>query len=90
MAPSDRPLRPIYATPTEAAAAERFEEFAATWGERYPGIGWLWRSAWPEFVPFVAFPVEVRRVIFSGSPDFSGCDGGGVGPSWGGRRRAGP
>lgn len=60
-----RDLRPVYTAPTEAAAAERFAEFAAAWGERYPGIERLWRSAWPEFVPFLAFPVEVRRVIFS-------------------------
>ena len=25
----------------------------------------LWESAWAEFVPFLAFEVEVRRVIFS-------------------------
>lgn len=65
MYPIARDLRPVYTAPTEVAAAERFEEFAATWGERYPGIEWLWRSAWAEFVPFLAFPVEVRRVIFS-------------------------
>lgn len=25
----------------------------------------LWENAWAEFVPFLAFEVEVRRVIFS-------------------------
>jgi len=25
----------------------------------------MWESAWAEFVPFLAFPVEVRKVIFS-------------------------
>jgi putative transposase len=58
-------LRPIYTAPTEAAAKERFVEFVATWGERYPGIVRLWENAWAEFVPFLAFEVEVRRVIFS-------------------------
>lgn len=60
-----RSLRPVYTAPTEAAASEQFEEFAAVWGERYPGIERLWRSAWAAFVPFQAFPIEVRRVIFS-------------------------
>jgi putative transposase len=58
-------LRPVYTAPTEAAAKERFVEFASTWGERYPGIVRLWETAWAEFVPFLAFEVEVRRVIFS-------------------------
>ncbi len=25
----------------------------------------MWESAWAEFVPFLPFPVEVRKVIFS-------------------------
>jgi putative transposase len=58
-------LRPICTAPTEPAAKERFVEFTATWGERYPGIVRLWENAWAEFVPFLAFEVEVRRAIFS-------------------------
>lgn len=63
--PISRALRPVYTAPTEAAAKERFGEFTAVWGERYPGITRLWDNAWAEFVPFLAFEVEVRRVIFS-------------------------
>ncbi len=33
-----RDLRPIYTAPTEAAAKERFGEFAGKWGPRYPAI----------------------------------------------------
>ena len=58
-------LRPVYTAPTEQAAKERFVEFASVWGDRYPGIVRLWESAWAEFVPFLAFEIEVRRVIFS-------------------------
>ena len=58
-------MRPIYTAPSEAAARERFTEFAAIWGDKYPGIIRMWESAWAEFVPFLAFPVEVRKVIFS-------------------------
>ena len=32
---------------------------------RYPTIVNLWRSHWAEFVPFLAFPPEVRRVIYT-------------------------
>jgi transposase-like protein len=56
-------LRPVYTAPTEAAAMERFLEFAQEWGERYPAIVRLWENAWAEFVPFLAFDVEIRRVI---------------------------
>ena len=63
--PIAKALRPVCTAPTEAAARERFAEFTTAWGTKYPGIVRLWESAWAEFVPFLAFEVEVRRVIFS-------------------------
>jgi putative transposase len=56
-------LRPVYTAPTEAAATERFLEFCETWGERYPAIVRLWENAWAEFVPFLSFDVEIRKII---------------------------
>jgi len=56
-------LRPVYTAPTEAAAMERFLEFCEVWGERYPAIVRLWENAWAEFVPFLAFDVEIRKII---------------------------
>ena len=58
-------LRPVYTAPAEAAAKERFGEFAAAWGAKYPAIVRLWERAWAEFVPFLAFDTEIRRVICS-------------------------
>jgi transposase-like protein len=58
-----RALRPVYTAPTEAAAMERFLEFAEAWGERYPAIIRLWENAWAEFVPFLSFDVEIRKII---------------------------
>jgi putative transposase len=58
-------LKPVYTAPTEAAARERFAEFAEAWGSRYPAIVRLWEHAWAEFVPFLAFDPEIRRVICS-------------------------
>ncbi|RSN19741.1 IS256 family transposase, partial [Amycolatopsis sp. WAC 01416] len=58
-------LKPVYTAPTEAAARERFAEFTDTWGGRYPAIVRLWDNAWAEFVPFLAFDPEIRRVICS-------------------------
>jgi putative transposase len=56
-------LRPIYTAPTEAAALERFYEFCETWGARYPAIVRLWENAWAEFVPFLSFDVEIRKIV---------------------------
>jgi transposase-like protein len=60
-----RALKPVYTAATEAAAAERFLEFAETWGKKYPAIVRLWENAWSEFVPFLAFSPEIRTVICS-------------------------
>jgi putative transposase len=56
-------LKPVYTAPSEAAAQDRFAEFAAEWGQRHPAIVRLWESSWAEFVPFLEYDVEVRRVI---------------------------
>jgi transposase-like protein len=58
-------LKPIYAAPTVDAAAARFEDFAAKWETKYPAIVHLWRDAWERFTPFLAFPAEIRRVIYT-------------------------
>ncbi|WP_033826223.1 IS256 family transposase [Kitasatospora sp. MBT63] len=56
-------LKPVYGAPTEEAALERFMEFGEAWGKKYPAIVRLWENAWAEFVPFLSFDAEVRRVI---------------------------
>ncbi|MGW0056517.1 IS256 family transposase [Nocardia nova] len=58
-------LKPVYTAATEAAAKERFNEFAAAWAGQYPAIVRLWENAWAEFVPFLAYDVEIRKVICS-------------------------
>jgi putative transposase len=60
-----RDLKPIYTAVNEHDAAARFEEFTETWGQQYPAIIQLWRAAWSEFIPFLDYDVEIRRVICS-------------------------
>lgn len=60
-----RDLRPVYTAPSESAAKERFTEFAGKWGNQYPAIVRLWENAWSEFIPFLDYDVEIRRVICS-------------------------
>jgi putative transposase len=60
-----RDLRPVYTAPNAAAAESALEAVEAKWGARYPAISRLWRSAWAEFIPFLDYDVEIRRVICS-------------------------
>jgi transposase-like protein len=60
-----RDLKPVYTAPTAEAAWDRLTEFAAQWEDRYPAIVKLWESAWSEFIPFLAFPVEIRTILYS-------------------------
>ena len=46
-----------------AAALDTFE--AGEWGHKYPAIIQSWRRAWNEVVPFYAFPMEVRRLVYT-------------------------
>ena len=56
-------LRPVYTAINADQAAARLEEFTATWGGKYPAAVRLWRNAWNEFVPFLDYDVEIRRII---------------------------
>jgi transposase-like protein len=60
-----RDLRPVYTAPTEQAAKERLGDFHDSWGGKYPAIRGLWDNAWAEFVPFLDYSPEIRRVIYS-------------------------
>ena len=64
-APLTRDLKLMYTAAGEAAAAAALEAFAGQWEQRYPAIVRLWRARWQEFVPFLAFPPEVRKVIYT-------------------------
>ena len=60
-----RDLKPVYTAANEQAAKARFDEFTEVWADRYPAIIQLWTSAWSEFVPFLDYDAEIRRVICS-------------------------
>lgn len=58
-------LRSIYTAANAEAAELEFELFAEQWVQRYPAMIQLWRNAWSEFTPFLAFPAEVRTMIYT-------------------------
>ena len=51
--------------PPSLAAEVRFAEFAGTWRGKYPAMVAMWERSWPEFVPFLDFPVEIRKLIYT-------------------------
>jgi putative transposase len=59
-------LRPIYTAATVEAAEQALDAFAASAvGVRSPAVVDVWRRAWPEFIPFLDLPPEIRRVVYT-------------------------
>lgn len=58
-------LKVIYSAPTREEAELRLEEFASKWDLRYPTISPIWRRNWERVVPFLAYPEEIRKVIYT-------------------------
>jgi transposase-like protein len=63
--PICKDLKAMYTAPTVEAARASFDEFADTWGERYPAMIDAWRRSWDDFVTFLAFPVELRTIVYT-------------------------
>jgi transposase-like protein len=58
-------VKPLYEAPNPDAAAVALEELAEKWGKQYPAMVRLWRNAWTEFIPFLDYDIEIRRMICS-------------------------
>lgn len=59
-------LKPIYTAPTEQAARAELDTFAASHlGKKYRATVAAWDNAWERFTPFLAFPDEVRKIIYT-------------------------
>ncbi|MBX6369439.1 MAG: IS256 family transposase [Rhodospirillales bacterium] len=60
-----RDLKPISTAVDADAAQAALEAFDDKWGQRFPVITQAWLNAWEYVTPFLAFPPEVRRVIYT-------------------------
>jgi putative transposase len=59
-------LRPIYTAPTVEAAETELLAFAESeLGRRSPATVATWENAWERFIPFLAFPPELRKIIYT-------------------------
>jgi transposase-like protein len=60
-----RDIRPVYTAVNAAAARDAMDQVTETWGARYPAVIRLWDSAWEQFIPFLDYDVEIRKVLCS-------------------------
>ncbi len=58
-------MRAIYTAPTVEAAELALKDLDSQWGRQYPGVLDVWRRAWPEFIPFLDYPLELRLVVYT-------------------------
>lgn len=58
-------LKAIYLSPDEESAAAMIEAFAEKWDAKYPMIARSWKARWPEVIPFLKFPMAIRKVIYT-------------------------
>jgi transposase-like protein len=59
-------LKPIYTAVDAEAARVEFDTFKASpLGVKYPHAVATWEAAWQRFIPFLAFPPMLRRVIYT-------------------------
>ena len=58
-------LKSIYRAESADAAAKRLDEFEEKWDDKYPPIAQSWRRNWEQVIPFFAYPVAVRKIIYT-------------------------
>lgn len=58
-------MRAIYTAPSVEAAEVELKNFEADFGEQYPGSVDVWRRVWNEFIPFLDYPAELRRIVYT-------------------------
>ena len=58
-------LKLIYTAPTVEAAEVEFSDFCTEWDNKYPAMTRLWRNSWEQFTPFLAYPPELRKLVYT-------------------------
>ena len=58
-------LRPVYTAESEQAAELALEQAGRQLDARYPSVARVFRARWAEFVPFLSYPPELRRMLYT-------------------------
>jgi transposase-like protein len=64
--PIARRLKAVYNAPNAEEARRQLEACAEEpWAKKYPTIVPSWQRNWEQVIPFFAYPLEVRKVIYT-------------------------
>jgi transposase-like protein len=58
-------LKPLYTAETEEHAKAALEELDEKYSASYPSVARTFRNGWQQFVPFLAYPSDVRRMLYT-------------------------
>lgn len=58
-------LKEIYRAATVEQAELALEKFSEKWDERYPMISKSWNEHWENLIPFLAYPKDIRKAIYT-------------------------
>jgi putative transposase len=58
-------LKMIYQSVNAEMAEKSLNDFAKKWDNKYPMISKSWKSNWDKIIPFLNFPDDIRRVIYT-------------------------
>jgi putative transposase len=58
-------LKTVYVAENEDAADLALKAFDESWGAKYPLVTKQWRARWKEIVPFLAYPKEIRSILYT-------------------------
>lgn len=58
-------LKPIYTAPTVAGAEAALDALRGEFARSAPGVIAAWERAWETFIPFLDFPLEIRKVLYT-------------------------
>jgi len=58
-------LKEIYRAATGEKAESHLQAFAEKWDKKYPTISRSWLNNWHNITPFLAYPADIRKVIYT-------------------------
>lgn len=58
-------LRKVYTSDTEEGALLALKAFDEKWAKQYPTVIPIWKNNWERIRPFLEFPREIRRAVYT-------------------------
>jgi putative transposase len=58
-------LKTMYGAATVSEADVALVAFEKKYAEKYPAVVAMWKTRWAEVIPFLSYPREVRRVLYT-------------------------